>query len=90
MQSEKKVLEHWIEYCLPNGLLHREDGPAVESFNGEKQWNIKGYAHRMDGPAVLDSQRCSRAYYIYDEKLQYDFFKITISSIHYMRAKHAV
>jgi hypothetical protein len=25
-----------------NGIRHREDGPAVEFTNGDKQWYVKG------------------------------------------------
>ena len=35
-----------------NGLLHREDGPAVEFFNGTKFWYKNGDYHREDGPAI--------------------------------------
>ena len=35
-----------------NGKLHRSDGPAVESNNGDKWWYKEGYLHREDGPAV--------------------------------------
>ena len=35
-----------------NGLLHREDGPAIEGVDGLKAWFIKGKLHRKDGPAV--------------------------------------
>ena len=35
-----------------NGLLHREDGPAVECENGTKEWCINGEYHREDGPAI--------------------------------------
>lgn len=37
---------------LHDGFLHREDGPAVEFTNGDKQWWIKGKLHREDGPAI--------------------------------------
>jgi len=38
---------------LPNGNLHREDGPAVEYSNGSRQWwYLNGQLHREDGPAV--------------------------------------
>ena len=30
---------------------HREDGPAVESFDGIKHWMINNNHHRVDGPA---------------------------------------
>ena len=33
-------------------IIHREDGPAVEYFNGSKVWWLNGEMHRMDGPAV--------------------------------------
>jgi hypothetical protein len=35
-----------------DGLLHREDGPAVELPNGDKEWCQFGQYHRVDGPAV--------------------------------------
>ena len=38
---------------LPNGNLHREDGPAVEYSNGSgKEWYLNGDLHREGGPAV--------------------------------------
>jgi len=36
------------------GIKHREDGPAVESLNGYKEWRIDGVLHRLDGPAFED------------------------------------
>jgi hypothetical protein len=48
----KKEFDDRIEYHLPNGDLHREDGPAVEYSDGGKQWCINGKLHREDGPAV--------------------------------------
>jgi hypothetical protein len=35
-----------------DGMLHREDGPAVEWANGDKFWYFNGRLHREDGPAV--------------------------------------
>ena len=35
-----------------DGLLHREDGPAIEYGNGTKAWFLNGKIHREDGPAV--------------------------------------
>ncbi len=32
--------------------LHREDGPAIESTNGYKEWYLNGKLHREDGPAL--------------------------------------
>jgi len=31
--------------------LHREDGPAVEWYNGSKEWYKNAKLHREDGPA---------------------------------------
>jgi hypothetical protein len=35
-----------------NGLLHREDGPAVQHTTGTNEWWVNGKRHRVDGPAV--------------------------------------
>jgi len=37
---------------LINGKFHREDGPAIEWSNGDKEWFKNGKRHREDGPAV--------------------------------------
>lgn len=33
------------------GQLHREDGPAIEAWDGTKHWMINGLHHRIGGPA---------------------------------------
>jgi len=35
-----------------NDKLHREDGPAYESANGDKSWLLNDKLHREDGPAI--------------------------------------
>lgn len=40
-----------IRYYL-DGLLHREDGPAVVYLDGGKEWSLMGRRHRIDGPAL--------------------------------------
>ncbi len=35
-----------------NGILHREDGPAVD-LRCEKVWLVDGVCHRVDGPASI-------------------------------------
>jgi hypothetical protein len=37
---------------IRHGLLHREEGPAVEQADGTKQWHRDGKLYREDGPAV--------------------------------------
>lgn len=41
-----------VRWRLPNGQLHRIDGPAVELADGSKMWYQNGKLHRDDGPAV--------------------------------------
>ena len=36
-----------------NGLLHREDGPAIEYADRTIAWYKNGERHRKDGPAVI-------------------------------------
>jgi hypothetical protein len=38
-------------YC--EGQLHREDGPAVERFDGTNIWYYHGKIHRDNGPAIV-------------------------------------
>ena len=39
-------------YYNAEDKCHREDGPAVEWTNGDKEWYLNGKYHREDGPAV--------------------------------------
>ena len=32
--------------------MHREDGPAVEYSNGDREWWFNGKRHRNNGPAI--------------------------------------
>jgi len=36
-----------------NGLLDREDGPAIEYKNGVQEWYKNGKPHNPNGPAVV-------------------------------------
>ena len=40
------------KWWLLNGKLHREDGPAIEGYDGSKSWWLNGERHREDGPAI--------------------------------------
>lgn len=35
-------------------VAHREDGPAIEWYDGQKVWMKNGRYHRLDGPAVIE------------------------------------
>ena len=48
MEIDEDGTKRW----LLNGLLHREDGPAIELASGSKSWYINGELHREDGPAI--------------------------------------
>ena len=48
-----------------NGKLHREDGPAVESYDGSRFWYLNGDLHREDGPAIEYADG-SREWYLND------------------------
>jgi hypothetical protein len=45
--------EYGTKFWRLNGLLHREDGPAVEWPDGDKDWYVNGKRHRVDGPAII-------------------------------------
>ena len=40
------------DYYNSKGEHHREDGPAIERINGDKEWWVNGKSHREDGPAI--------------------------------------
>lgn len=54
MKTYKVTVEEWgtIRWYNENNELHREDGPAIEWFNGSKSWYLNGNLHREDGPAA--------------------------------------
>ena len=43
-----------------NGEIHRENGPAVETYDGSRYWWLNDKQHREDGPAIeyADGSRC--------------------------------
>jgi hypothetical protein len=41
-----------IEFHNEAGELHRLDGPAFISEDGNKYWRQNGLSHRVDGPAI--------------------------------------
>ena len=47
-----KVYEDGSKCWLLRGLIHREDGPAIEYPDGTKRWLLRGLLHREDGPAI--------------------------------------
>ena len=44
---------NWIDgKYLIWAKLHRIDGPAIDLYDGSKEWWLNGNPHRLDGPAV--------------------------------------
>jgi len=60
-----------IEWRLPNGILHREDGPAVTHPDGSKFWYSSDKLHRIDGPAVIQPDGY-KAWYHHGERHRID------------------
>jgi hypothetical protein len=42
-------------YKLGTNQLHREGGPAVEYYDGDRFWYLNGKLHREGGPAIEHS-----------------------------------
>jgi hypothetical protein len=54
IEVEKNVYVYCTVYYIKGTkIFHREDGPAVERFNGSKEWWINNLRHREDGPAII-------------------------------------
>ena len=52
MKNKLEIDNYGHKRWYLNGQYHREDGPAVESPNGDKWWYINSQLHREDGPAI--------------------------------------
>jgi hypothetical protein len=51
MKPKLSINQYGKWWTLPNGELHREDGPAIETSD-YKAFYINGERHREDGPAL--------------------------------------
>ena|ERR1700690_3953879 len=51
--SKSKCYTHdnGTKIWILNGKYHRENGPAIDQFDGYKAWYFHGKWHREDGPA---------------------------------------
>lgn len=52
VDEEGNKFWYYVESEGKEGYLHRDDGPAVELTNGDKEWWVSGVLHRLDGPAI--------------------------------------
>lgn len=69
MRQGKIIDGEGTERWFKDGLLHREDGPAVIKKNGYKAWYKDGLRHREDGPAMINLDG-SNYYYMNDKELK--------------------
>jgi hypothetical protein len=51
-EPEIKVESDGTKLWYLYGVLHRDDGPAVQRPDGDKRWYQYGQLHREDGPAI--------------------------------------
>lgn len=56
-----------IKYTV-NGVLHRENGPAVVYPDGASFWFMWGKCHRTDGPAEIEADGTER-YWCFGEEI---------------------
>lgn len=46
-----------------DGVLHRDDGPAIVGRDGYEAWFKDGKSHREDGPAIIHPEAISSWWY---------------------------
>ena len=51
-----------VRWFNADGLLHRENCPAVTYTDGTKYWVLNGEIHRVDGPAIIYGDGTKRWY----------------------------
>lgn len=51
-ESTSSILADGTREWSRDGVVHRLDGPAIESSDGTTEWYFHGQRHREDGPAV--------------------------------------
>lgn len=51
MKNGLEIDRYGNKFWYINGLLHRDDGPAIDCYSGTKEWYQNGLLHRLDGPA---------------------------------------
>ncbi len=56
------------EWYDSESQLHRDDGPAIECLNGDREWYVHGQRHRINGPAIERSGKTILIWYNYGLK----------------------
>ena len=65
----KKIRIQCAAIWYKDGKQHREDGPAVITKDGTKQWMVHGKRHRDGGPAV-EGKNGYETWWIHDRKIE--------------------
>jgi hypothetical protein len=66
-------------YYYRNGLIHRDDGPAVEYPDGSMYWYQNDQLHREDGPAVVLPSVGIMEWYLYGVFIKEDIAKKSVN-----------
>ena len=66
MKSIKTEYPDYTVWRNEIGQFHREDGPAIEWRNGDKEWWLNDHRHREDGPAI-EKTNGYKAWYHHDQ-----------------------
>ena len=63
------ILHSGTKIYYKDGHDHREDGPAIEYYDGSVEYRINGITHRIGGPAYIHNEGNIQVYqYIIDGK----------------------
>jgi len=71
MEDSSIEYENGNKKWYMNGLLHREDGPAIERVNGRKLWCKNGLLHRENGPAI-EYENGDKRWYLRGLEIKYN------------------
>ena len=63
-----------------DGKRHRDDGPAIECANGNKEWLKNGKMHREDGPS-WECANGDKLWYLNDKQYAEQEWLITMRKI---------
>jgi hypothetical protein len=66
-----------------DGLLHRDNGPAIQMKNGKQEWFKHGKRHRLDGPAIIykNYDNDNNKWWIEDQEYSKDQWKESIKEL---------
>jgi len=65
------LFKEWMK----DGVLHRDDGPAVTNSEGDEEWYRYGKRHREDGPAVISFNGKLKQWWINGKQLNQEQFE---------------